>query len=185
MEVADKEVTKNESPTGLLERQEEKVRRQIGLQDLTIMEHMLIQSSYTINGEFWGSKEVIRYLKQEDDADKLREKMLTPIALLENKKSINEINGGRLEKRMVGPISILNLDQQVKLGLKSLRPYVDFGSVNEKGEISGEWRIGLTDWFGKEVDSSMLKLELDFKKYFTLRKDPAGMNQILKFNPKR
>lgn len=153
--------------------------------NLTLMEHVFIGSSDKVNGEVWGQRKVEEYLRKEENIDNLRKKLLTPIAFLNGQKTKEEINTERSQKkRLTGSFPLFDTDQQLSLREQG-DIYIELGGLGENGQVSGEWKVGLIDGNGSEIDfPEKLELESFFNGYFTLEKDPDpnGKGKILKLN---
>lgn len=163
----------------LEEMDKEAERKTLQVENLSLIEHIMIGSSYTVDGEVWGTDKVLDVLNG-GDYGKL-EKITTPINVLEKQKSIAEVNEGRVGKSLTGSIPIFNFQQSKED--KYIHTYISLGEINQGGQISGEWRVGMVGPDNVEQDSSELQISPDFAKYFTLENAPDGKGSILKFNP--
>jgi hypothetical protein len=161
---------------------EEIVRKTFSTRDLTIVEHMFIASSDNINGASWDSYKVMKYLREEKDMDVLRRMLLTPLSLLSEEKKINEVNKARSQRGIfAGYCAIFDLDQQVSSRNQQSKPYFKLGHLDEKGQIKGEWEVGLVvNNERNKIDSSSLKLNSEFSKYLTLETDSSRGGKILR-----
>lgn len=175
------EIKSDEGPMG-----KEALKKAFDVRNLTLVEHLFIGSSENVDGELWGQSKIEEYLRQEKNVVNLRKKLLAPIALLEGQKTKEEISPERVQKkRLTGLFTVFDIDQQLCL-TKQDTICIELGDLGENGQISGEWKVGLADGKGKEIDfPEELKLAPSFSKYFTLEKDPRnpnGKGRILKLN---
>jgi hypothetical protein len=153
--------------------------------ELSLIEHAFIGGTDEIEGEQWGFDRIFAFLKREKNKENVQKKLLKPLFLIAGTKTIEEVNSDRMQtKRLKGLPFLFNIKQQMVINLEDeyVEQYIELGDVNEKGEVSGEWKVGLTDGNGNEVDSSKLRLDSLFKKYFILEKDTNGKGMVLKIN---
>lgn len=156
--------------------------------NLSLVEHTFIYGSEEVEGEIWNTKRVFEFLNKEKNEDKVREKLLKPPLILVGEKKNEEVNelrsleGKRVKGRMEGIFQAFDVEQQAIINFEdpNIKQYIELDDVNGSGRISGEWRVGLVDGGGNEIDASELKLDEDFAKHFTLAKDPGGKSMVLK-----
>ena len=158
-------------------------RKSFDKADMALVEHIFSGGTELVDGEPWGMHKLFDFLDQEKSTDNIQKKICKPVLIPGQERALSDINEHRLQKKRIrGMISVFDVDQQVELGFKHIEPYIELGEVGGNGQVSGEWRVGLIDGSGNEIDSSELKLDPDFSKYFTLEKDTSSKNMILKLN---
>ena len=166
-------------------------RKSFDKADMALVEHIFSGGTELVDGEPWGMHKLFDFLDQEKSTDNIQKKICKPVLIPGQERALSDINEHRLQKKRIrGMISVFDVDQQVELGFKHIEPYIELGEVGGNGQVSGEWRVGLIDGSGNEIDSSELKLDPAFSKYFTLEekeekdleKYPSGKSMILKLN---
>lgn len=180
MESPDLNFKKIEANLDALEVEAEK--RTINPGDMSILEHVFMGGSEKASGVLWDENRALALLEKGGDVHEVEEALLTPIALFDSsEQAIEKLNEKRrLNKRRTGFLTVIDINQQVELSFRHLRPYIELGDVGSNRRVSGEWRVGLVDGEENEVDSSELSLDPTFSKNFTLEKDAEGKGKILK-----
>jgi hypothetical protein len=109
------------------------------------------------------------------------DEVLTPLVLIDGGILATKVNKRRLARKMLigGSMSIFQRgDSDLNIGYE---PYIELGTLDNKGKTSGRWRVGINDMNERQASFEELKLNPSFAKYFVLEKNPKGSGQILKF----
>jgi hypothetical protein len=149
--------------------------------ELSLIEHLFIGGSEIVDGELWSTEKILNFLRQTKTKNEIENKLLKPLDLLKNGGKTEYVNEKRQQK-LRGAFLLFDSDRQAEMNFnnKGVEQYIELEKAGENGKINGIWRIGLIDQDNKEIDSSGLRIERSFRKYFSLLEDKDSKGMILK-----